>query len=599
MPLPIPETCLFSVFGRDQEGGAMFRIRRLHDISVPIDREAVRQIQIILREQFPLIAQDDIDDLPGKLVDPLKYKLRTVLLVADDGRQKVKGFAIMNHAPDLNFSYLDYISVAPRGTGGGIGGALYERVQEEATILHAIGLFMECLPDDPALCSDQEILKQNESRLKFYERYNALPVINTRYETPLKEGGDCPPYLVIDPLNNEVLPSRKEIRKIVKAILNRKYPDNCPEDYVSMVVRSFNDDPVQCRPKRYMTSSKTEFKKKFLYPDKNIALIINEKHDIHHIRQRGYVEAPVRIPSILAGIETLDIFNPYPAKRFPDKLIKEVHDRDFYEYLKNMCSGMKEKDSVYPYVFPIRNQARPPKDKTVRAGYYCIDTFTPLNKNAFLAARNAVDCTLTAAEKLLEGYRRSYSLVRPPGHHAEKRSFGGFCYFNSAAIAAHYLSKLGKVAVLDIDYHHGNGTQDIFYERPDVLTLSIHGDPAFAYPYFSGFRDETGRGEGEGYNQNYPLQETCPYETYKLTLKKALKRVAGFAPQFLVVALGYDTSKNDPTGTWSLAPADFEENGRLISKLNLPTLIVQEGGYRSKSLAIHAKSFFQGLHGSQ
>jgi len=576
----------------------MFRIRRIHDVTVPIDREAVRQIQIILREQFPLIAQEDIDDLPGKLIDPLRYKLRTVLLVADDAKHRVKGFAIMNHAPDLKFSYLDYISVAPRETSGGVGGALYERVQEEASILHSVGIFMECLPDDPALCRDPEILKQNESRLKFYERFNALPVINTKYETPLKEGGDCPPYLVIDPLHNDALPSKKEIRKIVKAILNRKYPKNCPDDYVTMVVNSFNDDPVQVRNKKYTLSVKNGRRKDILYPDRNIALVVNEQHDIHHIRQRGYVEAPVRIPSILAGLEPMNIFNRYHARHFPDRLIKEVHDPEYYEYLRNICSTMKEKDSVYPYVFPIRNQTRPPRDKSVRAGYYCIDTFTPLNRNAFLAARKAVDCTLTAAEKLLEGYRRSYSLVRPPGHHAEKRSFGGFCYFNSAAVAAHWLSGTGRVAVLDIDYHHGNGTQDIFYERSDVLTLSIHGDPGFAYPYFTGFRDETGRGEGEGFNRNYPLPESCTPEVYRQTLKKALKAIREFAPQFLVVALGYDTSKNDPTGTWSLTPADFEENGRLISGLNLPTLIVQEGGYRSKSLGVHARGFFQGLHGN-
>ncbi len=134
----------------------------------------------------------------------------------------------------------------------------------------------------------------------------------------------------------------------------------------------------------------------------------------------------------------------------------------------------------------------------VRAGYYCIDTFTPLNRNAYTAAKGAVDCALTAASQILTGYRISYALVRPPGHHAESKVFGGFCYFNSSAMAANYLSVHGRVAVLDVDYHHGNGTQDIFYQRDDVLTVSIHGHPSFAYPYFSGFSEETGEEKGLG-----------------------------------------------------------------------------------------------------
>ncbi len=189
----------------------------------------------------------------------------------------------------------------------------------------------------------------------------------------------------------------------------------------------------------------------------------------------------------------------------------------------------------------------------VRAGYYCIDTFTPLNKNAYLAAKRAVDCALTAAEAILEGYRLAYALVRPPGHHAERGAFGGFCYFNSAAVAAHFLSTYGRLAILDIDYHHGNGTQEIFYERPDVLTISIHGHPRFAYPYFNGFPTERGEGSGRGYNVNYALPETVTPETYQKTLGKAIKRITRFRPRFLIIAFGLDTARGDPTGTWSLS----------------------------------------------
>jgi acetoin utilization deacetylase AcuC-like enzyme len=231
----------------------------------------------------------------------------------------------------------------------------------------------------------------------------------------------------------------------------------------------------------------------------------------------------------------------------------------------------------------------------VRAGYYCIDTFTPLNRNAYLAARRAVDCALTAAEELLRGRLLAYTLVRPPGHHAERRAFGGFCYFNSNAIAAQYLSRRGRVAILDIDYHHGNGQQEIFYGRADVLTVSIHGHPRFAYPYFSGFEDERGEGLGEGFNVNIPLPETLEPERYREALERALRVVRRFDPGFLVLALGLDTARGDPTGTWNLRARDFELNGRLVGALRLPTLVVQEGGYNTRSLGANARRFMAGL----
>lgn len=232
----------------------------------------------------------------------------------------------------------------------------------------------------------------------------------------------------------------------------------------------------------------------------------------------------------------------------------------------------------------------------MRAGYYCIDTFTPLNANAYLAARGAVNCALTAAEFLLAGERAAYALVRPPGHHAERKSFGGFCYFANAAIAAQYLVSYGRVAILDIDYHHGNSQQNIFYRRNDVYTVSLHGNPRFAYPYFTGFADEVGEGIGYGYNLNIPLPEHLSAEDYFSHLGRALKAVRAYAPEYLVVALGLDTAKADPTGTWSLHAKDFDHVGRMIGELNYPTLIVQEGGYRTQTLGINARHFFSGLH---
>ncbi len=571
----------------------MFRIRRIYDNALAIDREAISEVQRILHLQFAELPEEAASSLARKLADPLKYRLRTILFVANDNRGRVKGFAILNHAPDLHFCYLDFISV-DLVTSGGIGSALYTRVRDEAKRLQAVGIFLECLPDDPALCSDKSLLKQNKARLRFYERFGALPIINTAYETPLKEGGENPPYLLFDGLGQNKTLARDYAKQVVHAILTRKYGKLCTPEYTTMVIESFRDDPVTFRAPRYNNTKIIEIPPS-VSVDKRIALIVNEGHDIHHIHERGYVEAPVRISSILKGIIPTGLFDTIRARHFPEKHIKAVHKSEFVEYLKRMCQKLEPGKSVYPYVFPIRNDRKPPKEMPVRAGYYCIDTFTPLNRNAYPAAKGAVDCALTAANQILEGYRISYALVRPPGHHAERKVFGGFCYLNSSAVAANYLSKQGRVTVLDVDYHHGNGTQNIFYRRDDVQTISIHGHPSFAYPYFSGFSDETGEGKGLGFNRNYPMPEALDGEGYRRVLERALKRIRKFNPQFLVLALGLDTVRNDPTGTWSLSAADLKLNGQLIGALQLPTLVVQEGGYRSRTLGANARNFFLGL----
>ncbi len=181
------------------------------------------------------------------------------------------------------------------------------------------------------------------------------------------------------------------------------------------------------------------------------------------------------------------MFETLETRSFTDTHIRGVHDADFIDYLARACEEVAADKSLYPYVFPIRNKTRPPRESTVLPGYYCIDTFTPIHRNAWPAARAGVDAVLTAADTLLEGRRVAYALVRPPGHHAEQRSFGGFCYLNNAAIAARYLREQGRVAILDIDYHHGNGQQDIFttgqisspYPSTATLRLPILISPDF------------------------------------------------------------------------------------------------------------------------
>lgn len=574
----------------------MLRIRAIRDTRTAANRAAVEEAQRIIRTQFPGLPAEDADKLPGQLDDPFSYRFVSELLVLEDGQQRVRAVALLLTDPQLRFSYLEIITTAPGARpGSGMGGALYDRIREEAAAVGSAGLYFECLPDDPEISPNPTIRKQNAARLRFYERYGAFPIVGTRYQLPVKPDDTDMPFLVFDGLGRHPLPKAAQLRKVVRAILERKYAELCPPAYVDQVVGSIRDGGFALRSPRYVKGDAPP-------PDPlptlrgKVPLVVNTRHDIHNIaHDRGYVEAPVRIRAILRELDKTALFEQVPAKHFPDRFIREVHDVGLIEYMERACREAPEKKSVYPYVFPIRNPHRRPRERSVLAGYWCIDTFTPLNRNVWPAARQAVDCALTAAERVLHGVPLAYALVRPPGHHAERRTFGGFCYLCNCAVAANYLSRYGRVAILDIDYHHGNGQQDIFYERDDVLTVSIHGHPSFAYPYFSGFKDETGRGKGAGYNINLPLPETITPEQYRETLTTALRRIDRFAPAFLVLSVGLDTARGDPTGTWANRAADFRLIGRMIGEGGYPTVVVQEGGYRVRTLGVNAANLFSGL----
>ena len=568
----------------------MIRIQRVYSTALPSERERVEQVQEIFRENFPDVA-DYADRIPEHLNDPFRFGYRSILLVSETGMRKVTGFSLFIRFPEINAALLDFLAVRRSIRGGGIGSTLYEATRAYLQGAGARGLFLEALSDDPTVVKDPALVEENRKRMAFYGNYGAQPVTETEYETPID---DSPaPLLLFDPLERDEPLRRSEARAAVRLILRRKYGHIVTPDYIERVVESFVDDPVRFRAPVPAPGTAASSRPPAARLQKTIALVYSDRHKMHYVHDQGYVERPARAGALLESLVPTGLFGLVDPRRHGEDAIRAVHDGDFVTYLKTVCSHLDAKRPVYPYVFPIRRPERKPRELAVRAGYYCIDTFTPLDRNAYDAARVAVDVALTATEELVNGgYRVAYALCRPPGHHAERRVFGGFCYFNNAAVAAHVLSRQGKVAVLDIDFHHGNGTQDIFYRRDDVLTVSIHGHPNFAYPYFSGFADERGEGPGEGFNVNYPLPEGTDGARHREAFDKALARIRRFEPLFLVVSLGFDTLRGDPTGAFCLTPGDLGAVGRRLGSLGLPILVVQEGGYNLRNLRKGAVAFF-------
>ena len=571
----------------------MIRIHRVHDTMLPSDRDRIAQVQAIFRAHFPQF--DDYDKkIPQLLTRPFQYGYRAVLLVCERSAQRVAGFALLLHFPEINSSLLDFLAVAPEIRGGGVGQALYEAAREYLNELGSRGMYLEVWPDDAAVVPDPATLAENRRRLRFYERYGVRPITNTAYETPINHD-PAAPHLLFDTLGREGPLRRHEARAAVRLILHRKYGDLVGPDYIERVVESFVDDPVRFREPKYIRPGREAPTVARSRLERRFALVAGQHHAIHHVHERGYVERPARVGAILEGLEPTDLFDRLTCRHHREGAIRAVHDGDYVRYLKAVCEKLAATRPIYPYVFPIRRPERRPKDLAMRAGYYCIDTFTPLDRNAYLAAREAVDVALTAAEALLTGRKVVYALCRPPGHHAGRRTFGGFCYFNNAAVAAHYLSATGRVAILDIDYHHGNGTQDIFYDRRDVLTLSIHCHPNEGYPYFSGFADETGDGEGRGFNRNYPLAESADEAPWMAAFAKAVERIERFAPMVLVLAMGLDTLRGDPTGSFALPPSALGRVGARLAALAIPILVVQEGGYNLRNLRRGPIALFGGM----
>jgi acetoin utilization deacetylase AcuC-like enzyme len=230
----------------------------------------------------------------------------------------------------------------------------------------------------------------------------------------------------------------------------------------------------------------------------------------------------------------------------------------------------------------------------VLAGHYCRDTCSPIVASTWPAAREAADLALTAAALVKQGSSLLYALCRPPGHHAARADFSGFCYLNNAALAATSLKEMGRVAVVDLDFHHGNGTQDVFWADPDVFYGSVHGHPDHHFPFFSGFAQERGAPEAAGTTLNIPLPDGTDGLRYGTAVDRLLGAVSAFGPASLVVSLGFDMTASDPVGTFDVDDEDLWCLGGRLASLGLPMVVVQEGGYAMDRLEFQVEAFFRG-----
>jgi len=329
-------------------------------------------------------------------------------------------------------------------------------------------------------------------------------------------------------------------------------------------------------------------------------VILNPRHAAHsppHEVDNGTLTPPCDVPGRLAAIRAAlgrrSGFTFEDAPPIAEGAVTALHDPAYVAYLREASAGLRPGQAVYPSVFPYGPAPRVRGGKALR-GAYCFDTFTPITAGTFAAALGGAAAAVRAADLIAAGERAVYVLTRPPGHHAERDRCGGYSYLNNAALAADRLSRLGKVAVLDLDVHHGNGTQHLFYDRADVLTASIHGDPARLFPYFSGFDDETGTGPGLGFNRNFPLPPVTDRD-YDPVLAAAVELVGRFRPAFLVVAFGADAHADDPIGGFALPTEYFGEMGAAVRRLGLPTAVVQEGGYNLDVLGGCVAAFLESL----
>ena len=340
--------------------------------------------------------------------------------------------------------------------------------------------------------------------------------------------------------------------------------------------------------------------------------IYTEKHRLRASKTELYggellppFECPERMDFILDALKKTGLGKIEEPDDFGRAPITAIHDEGFVTFIETCWQEWLEagfKGEAIATSWPSRSMPSPhiPSFIDGKIGYYTLASETSISAGTAEAAYASAQVALTGASRISRGSSRSiFSLCRPPGHHASRDQFGGYCFFNNAAIAAQHMRDQGaaKVAILDVDFHHGNGTQAIFYDRSDVFFLSLHGDPLEAFPYFLGHGDETGTGQGEGFNKNYPMLPGTPYLVWSEALDDALGRITDFAPDALIVSFGADTFEGDPISFFKLTSDDYIDMGRRIATLNLPTLTVMEGGYAVSEVGVNTVNLLKGMEG--
>ncbi|WP_119390827.1 histone deacetylase family protein [Taklimakanibacter lacteus] len=308
-----------------------------------------------------------------------------------------------------------------------------------------------------------------------------------------------------------------------------------------------------------------------------------------------YPESPERLQRLLAGVNKAGLDLRQPAS-FDDAHLAAVHSRRYLDFLANGHAEWMKLPGAFPEIMPSARPVETPSDYPSnilgRAGWHIMDFAGAVSAETWGSVRMSAMSALTAADLVAGGADAAYALCRPPGHHAYGERSGGFCYLNNSAIAAQYLRRAhDRVAILDIDVHHGNGTQGIFYDRGDVLTVSIHADPATYYPFYYGYASQVGAGAGEGFNLNLPVPVRSDDRVWAQALEIARRCIADYRPGALVLALGLDAHEADPLAGGAVTTEGFAVMARMIAEIGLPTVLVQEGGYLSPVLGDNLAAF--------
>ena len=340
--------------------------------------------------------------------------------------------------------------------------------------------------------------------------------------------------------------------------------------------------------------------------------IYSDDHHLHHGRcelMDGQLmpcfEMPSRADHILQRVKTRELGPVQAPRDFGRGPIERIHTAAYLDFFQGAWARWAEHGrdgDLLPYTWPART-LRPiiPTSLHGQLGYYSFDGGAPITAGTWQAAYSAAQVALTAQAEIQRGAHSAFALCRPPGHHAARDLMGGYCYLNNAAIAAQAFLDQGRrtVAILDVDYHHGNGTQSIFYARNDVLFTSIHGHPEAEFPFFLGYEDERGEGPGEGFNFNYPLAAGSAWDRWSAALEQACLEVERYNADVLVISLGVDTFKNDPISQFKLDSPDYVRMGERIARLGKPTLFVMEGGYAVEEIGVNAVNVLEGFLSAQ